>query len=233
MEKSDEQKQFPIIFPVVGFSDAFYVDGTNYDIPKHGFWRELKWSKDVDENKVIMTSKTNDREDYPFNLDLKLEFEKNNNEFSIRTTITNRSSKDSYFHFGYHPAFKIDNDSKINYQETGNEIDFGGSLNKEINIDKKTITKIGFGSEFDTIVYKTPKSNKLSYSYSGMNLEFEWDSINMQLWKPKEAMFLCVEPWDGEGDREKELIEEASKKKFINKVKPNESFTREMIIRIK
>ena len=222
--KKDWDKIFPIIFPVLATSVAYEHDGKEYDIPRHGFWSSLDWDgysigDEIDMQAIILASK-----DFPFSLDVNIKFKLIDNGVVISTKLTNFGKESAFVHFGYHPAFVIDETSTLEIKGTPLQIDIEGKLtNKEQQVKK--ISDLEFGKVFDTLVYKDIKDKHAILKNKDYSLDLSFNTKNLQLWKPSGASFICVEPWEGSNDQEAEVITNVSDKKDIVEIKSTGSKT--------
>ena len=62
-DKSIWNGQSPILFPVIGrlLDDKYILDGKEYEMPKHGFARNLQWSLKEKSEYVTLTSDNHNR----------------------------------------------------------------------------------------------------------------------------------------------------------------------------
>ena len=67
--------QAPILFPIVGrlIDDKYTLDGKEYEMPKHGFARKMKWNF-IESNgssmRFCLSDTAETREIYPYEFDL-------------------------------------------------------------------------------------------------------------------------------------------------------------------
>lgn len=227
-------KTAPVIWPNISNSLGFVVNGKNYELPRHGFWKELKWDQIYEGESISMLSTHFPTERFPFTIDIQNNISIEDNKVIFKTIFTNLGKEESYFHFGHHPAFKIDKNSEIliDSKEDPQMILSDGKLSKE-RYKLNKIMNIPFGESFDTLVYKDVNFNESIIQANGLNITVGWDGFNsLQIWKPREALFVCVEPWQGWNDQEYDSPKEAKDKLEIISLMPGETTTKTLTIQI-
>lgn len=225
------QKVYPMIWPMTSFSRAFVVDGQNYELPKHGFWNKMKWEQVYENDGLSLLATHFADETYPFTVDINHNIKLVDSKIVIATTFANLSKKNAYFNFGHHPAFKIDESSEFAFSKLVRPSFVG--LKQEMAPFEK-IVDMPFGDKYDTIVFHDAKGLVTEFEYDGVKIKVNAkDFDTTQLWRPKDANFICIEPWQGYNDDEYDYPMEASKKAETISLKPGEVITKEMIIEFK
>ncbi|NQZ28941.1 MAG: hypothetical protein HRT98_00995 [Mycoplasmatales bacterium] len=195
------KKQFPIIFPSLGFSKGFEYKDKKYDMPKHGFWKELDWQTFFENGEMLSVATLINPEKFPFIMDITQRIGLDGNSLYINYELTNLSKDDAFFQFGIHPAFKIQDSSYIKNIPETNIINMDGNLEeKQISIEKFPLNTLGFGKDYDTLIAKNIEKKKISLITNDYTINFLFDSPHLQIWKPKEDNFVCIEPWYGTND---------------------------------
>lgn len=205
------QKTYPMIWPVTSFSRAFEVDGESYELPKHGFWNKLEWEQiyEADGSLTLLATHIADNV-YPFTIDIQNNIKLEGNEIFISTKFQNLSKKTAHFNFGHHPAFKIDEESELEFSKLVRPLFFG--LKAEMAPFGR-LMEMPFGVNYDTIIFHNAKGLEVSFNYTGTQVKVSsMDFDTTQIWKPKDADFVCIEPWQGYNDDEYDYPTEASKK---------------------
>lgn len=228
-------KTFPMIWPNLSFSTGFEVDGKEYNLPKHGFWKELKWEWFYEDAKLVLVATHFKNDKYPYSIDITFEIFIVENSIHLRTSFTNVSGdkkNPSYFHFGLHPAFKIDENSRILFEgDNPTYLDFDGKHieNKEsLNLIKEA----SFGTKYDTLVFKNHSWDSIAIENEKYTIKWTTDANNTQIWKPKDALFICVEPWYGVNDKEYSAPKTPKHKKEIIELHSSETWVAENVIEI-
>ncbi|QHX36028.1 aldose 1-epimerase [Spiroplasma sp. TIUS-1] len=242
-------KVSPILFPICGKlkDDSFIYESKIYKMPKHGFVQGHtadKWTiEKLEDNKVsfLLSSDKELFKMYPFEFELRVEFElKSSNELSIRNTVINRSeTKDLFYSFGHHPAFKTNKDGVVKY----NKVEKFTNVfpNGFVDLNSKTYTTneiklndVKWSPDINPAVIKM-NSTKVEYRDSSREIDFMVsDFETMLLWsKDGGTKWLCFEPWNGLPDFANDDIIELSDKKGMVKVLKNESHSSNLLISLK
>ena len=234
-------KTSPILFPIVGRlkNDSYSINGKTYELPRHGFARNFEFEVEHQtENSVVflLTENPETLKQYPFQFELRLQYELIENSLKISYSVLNKSQEIMPFSIGAHPAFAIE-DSFSDYSlqfieaeefvsyELENE-QFSNSFRKinsengQINLDYSLFEK-------DALVFKHLKSDKLTLLKGNqpyLSVEFEGFPF-LGIWTKPNAPFLCIEPWCGLADNVNHngnIFE----KEGINLIQPSEKFSR-------
>ena len=222
------QKTYPMIWPVTSFSRAFEVDGQDYEIPKHGFWNKLEWEQIYENDSLTLLATHMEDSVYPFTIDIQHNIKLEDNKVVISTKFQNLSKKTAHFNFGHHPAFKIDEESEFEFSKLVRPLFFG--LKAEMAPFGR-ISEMAFGDKFDTIIFHDARGLEVSFKYDGVTTKvISKDFDTTQLWKPAEANFVCIEPWQGYNDDEYDYPTEASKKLETISLPFGEEVVKQMII---
>ena len=232
----------PILFPIVGRlkDNETIIDDTLYNMSQHGFARDMDFDLvNTTDNSITykLTSNENTKKYYPYSFELIITYKLVNNKVTIDWKVNNINSCDMYFSIGAHPAFNInsnlgDYSLEFNTRDNIENITLNGPYNdKYTKIENLDILNLSNDIlKNDTLIYTNidgikMKSKKEDYL---VNVEFK-DFPLVGIWSPycKEtnsiAPFICIEPWYGLCDNiNSDKI--FKNKKFINVLKPNESF---------
>jgi len=228
------KKTFPVIFPVVVVSTGFEVEGKNYDIPRHGFWNALEWETILEGEDLVFLSHHIANDVYPFTVSIQMKASITKDKgVKIEVQISNISKETAYFHFGFHPAFVIDKSSKIivDSKNKPREINLKGRLTDKSASLKETLVSMPFAQDYDTLVYKND-AKKVLLINNDFKVIVTHNAPNLQLWKPKDDMFICIEPWWGWNDSEYKAPNEAKDKKGIITLMSGKTFKATMNIKI-
>lgn len=228
------EKTFPMIWPNLGHSTGFEINGKEYELPKHGFWKDLDWQWFYEDEKLMLVATHFKNEKFPFSIDISFEIYIVENKIHLRTSFTNVSSdkNPAYFHFGLHPAFKIDENSKIIFDgKNPTQIDFDGK-HIESHESIEVIKDAKFGTKYDTLVFKNHAWDSIRIQNDKYSILWTTDANNTQIWKPKDAMFICVEPWYGVNDKEYDSPKSPKHKKEIIELFSAETWVAENVIEI-
>ncbi len=208
------KKKFPIIFPNLGTSTGYEYKGKKYNMPKHGWWKDLKWESFYEKGELLSVATIVDKELFPFKMDItqRITLEEESVVFSYE--LTNLDKEKAYFQFGIHPAFKIDENAHVRINETFKEVDSNGILTKETRKPHQSILKqMPFGTEFDTLIATDVKTKEIELFNNLEVLNIKFNSPHLQLWKPSRDSFVCIEPWYGWNDSFERVEDDITKKK--------------------
>lgn len=240
-------KTSPILFPIVGRlkNDTYSIENKTYELPRHGFARNFEFQiVNQTESSVVFVLESNSEtfKNYPFEFELRLEYELDENELKMKYFVENKSEATMPFSIGAHPAFAIENsfsDYSLKFNQTeefiSHELDneqFSNSFRK-INSENGQINLNYSLFEKDALVFKHLESNELTL------LKKKEPVLSVQLegfpylgiWTKPNAPFLCIEPWCGLADNVNHngnIFE----KEGINLLHPQDFFSRTIKIKI-
>lgn len=225
--------QSPILFPIVGrlIDDKYFLNGKEYEMPKHGFARKMEWSF-VSSDCGSMTFKLTETEDtlkmYPYCFDVVVTFSLEERTVRVSHDIVNKNDTVMYFSLGAHPAFncaigdklvfdlpetleteKIDLIKSLRMPETipvlNNETDI--IITKDI-FNEDALILNGFNSENITLM-SDKHSRKIKFNLG--------KAPYLGIWAKPGAPYVCIEPWCGVNDSY-EKKDDFSQKDGINAV---------------
>ena len=238
-------KTSPILFPIVGRlkNDTYSIENKTYELPRHGFARNLEFQiVNQTESSVVFVLESNSEtlKNYPFEFELRLEYELDENELKMKYFVENKLKATMPFSIGAHPAFVIENsfsDYSLKFNQTEEfisyELDneqFSNSFRK-INSENGQINLNYSLFEKDALVFKHLKSNELillNKNKPVLSVQFEGFPY-LGIWTKPNAPFLCIEPWCGLADNVNHngnIFE----KEGINLLHPQEIFSRRIKI---
>ena len=240
-------KTSPVLFPIVGRlkDDSYNYDGKSYQLPRHGFARNMEFSfdKKSDAQVIFELNETDETKvNYPFDFKLLIAYTLMDNELVIEYFVRNQSEKVLPFSIGAHPAFAI----------TGNFEEYVLAFNKDDIFETHHLENESFNGtttlvktenntfalnyaffEKDALVFKHLKSNEVVLKHLNKNiLKVNYDNFPyLGIWTKKNAPFLCIEPWCGLADNQNHNgnLED---KEGINLLPAGEDFLRAIRIEI-
>ena len=196
----------PLLFPNAGPLNCGL-----YNLPQHGFARRMPWNT-IGRNQNSITlqllSDEETSENYPFNFELKLKLEVDNNKLTHSLTIKNTGNISMPTAYGIHPYFEIPQEEKQNL------ITNIGNFNpKEINWMKE------FDQPFTNpgVVIVQMRGKEISIESASNIFNFA------RIWHLVGKNFICIEPWT----RDNFALDNPSQSLWI---KPDESVTLSVII---
>lgn len=235
----------PVLFPIVGrLKDHQYeYKGKVYQMPQHGFARDQVFELEDSNANSALFSLTYDQaslEKYPFQFKLFIRYLLNGNSLTIDYEIVNLSDSETmYYSIGGHPAFnvsQINRENQVDFDEVFFEI-YPDRSYKKIPISQEGYTQLHnieqVESERHQLKREDFKEDALVYEISNQSeviLRDEIENVEIRvkpnrmgylgIWSPypKEAPFICLEPWTGFADSEKATgkLEEKNEISFLD-----------------
>lgn len=245
----------PVLFPIVGklIDNTYTYEGKSYTMGQHGFARDKEFflvEQTESTIKVGLNSDDSTREVYPFDFELILSFELNEDSLICGYNVKNTSEDVMYFGIGGHPAFNIPLDNQGDFDDYYFEIEGadnwvryplqGAYINKEMSCKEESPSKIQISREVfenDALVFGTTGKQEISVksdlTNTGVKVSYD-DMPFVGLWSPypKEAPFVCIEPWCGIADTTTSTGD-ISEKFGMNRLESQEVFTNSYTITIK
>lgn len=231
-------RQAPILFPIVGQikEGKTIINGKTYMMGQHGFARDMEF-EEIEKNRYLLKSSKETLEKFPFNFELYVEYEVNENELTTKYRVINKDEKQMLFGIGGHPAFLCNystGDFQIQFNQTEDKLEFlqleNGliSCKKAPNIlEENSINLEADTFKNDAIIMKNLKSNKVTLYNKKENkkiLEFDFTGFPyLALWSKIGAPFVCIEPWYNTADKV-DLTGRFEDKENILKLEPEEKF---------
>lgn len=204
----------PLLFPICGGlkEDKFVYKGKSYTMPKHGFARTSEFEAEtVTENSAVFLLKSNSktRKCYPFDFELRVIYELNNNELTVTYDIKNMTDDDMYFSIGSHEAYSCPNgisEWSIIFEQNEDLIATpvdGPLLTYDENVILKNTHILPLKNEYfeiDALVFQNVKSRKLTLKNDKTGYEIKLDFNGfpyLLIWTKPNAKYICLEPWCG------------------------------------
>lgn len=234
------QRQSPILFPIVGQlkNGETIIEGNTYKMGQHGFARDMEFEV-VEENSYKLKASEKSFEKYPYNFELNVKYEADENEVTTTYEVVNKDNKEIIFGLGAHPAYKCDYSSGEYYLEfeqdendTVKVIMLENGLVSDKDVDKNRFFKTAKRFELnkdtfkdDAVILKNLKSNKVTlYKKDEKVLEFDFSGFNyLAFWSKVGANFVCIEPWFNTADNVNSNGEFITKENIL-RLKPEEKF---------
>ncbi|MDR0846502.1 MAG: aldose 1-epimerase family protein [Lactobacillales bacterium] len=214
----------PTLFPVVGKIKDGYFDyaGARYEMTSHGFFRDGETSLELTgENQVTATLVANEftKKMYPFDFVAKVVFTLVGRTVKVGYVVENPGSKDFPFSIGGHPAFNVPLEKGLAFEDYyfdfGEEQDVshipldlkdGGTSDLKNAQDVRLNAKLPISHkvfQYDAMIFATQGAQEIALKSDKGSKEvvvsYGADLNLVGLWSPypKEAPFVCVEPWYG------------------------------------
>ena len=228
----------PILFPVCG-NTSVKIDGEDYNIPFHGFARDIVFTlEDRKSDEITFVLKSNEQTFavYPFEFELRVNYKVISDSIIITNEIKNVGKSPMPFAIGRHDSFTLKKpignyklcfpcDEEFLSQKTNEKgqlinlyVDFGKGKEFELPEDYLTEgqTVIFGGINSDSVTLKTLDDQPIA--------EVLFDEIrNLLIWRPNEAQMICIEPWSALPDKFDEEGEEFLNKTRLSVIEPGKT----------
>ncbi|AZP92595.1 aldose 1-epimerase family protein [Enterococcus mundtii] len=213
----------PVLFPIVGRlkNDQYVYQGKTYSMGQHGFARDMDFEvaeHEQERAKFVLKSTPETKENYPFDFELVLVYELGGDGITVHYHVENIGEEEMYFSIGGHPAFNVPLEEGLTFEDfylafsprkSRLRLPLAGPF---IDMEQKTIgqtnTNLALFRELfdqDALVFETRGLNAYSIrsekSSHSVTLSYK-DMPYVGIWSPypKEAPFVCIEPWFGIAD---------------------------------
>ena len=212
----------PVLFPIIGAARGgeIRVDGKSYKIGNHGFARRSEFTlAEASDSRAVfrLTCSDTTLASYPFKFNLVLTYTLNGNTLEIGYQVENTDDREIFFQLGTHPAFNcpIDGGAFSDY-----ELEFAEEetlerlfLNDDgLVIAGKSTTVLQEGRILPlshemflegALVFRNVNSRRVTLrsSASDKSVAVSFNNFpDLGIWQPKNAPFVCIEPWHGIAD---------------------------------
>ncbi|XIF19774.1 MAG: aldose 1-epimerase family protein [Acetilactobacillus jinshanensis] len=239
----------PILFPIVGrlVNNQYQYHGKIYRMHQHGFARQSQFtveSKSADQVTFDLKASEKTYQKYPFNFDLKVSYRLTAHTVKVQIQVNNMGPKELWFSTGSHPGFNLPlkNDGtrfedyhltvapkkiypRIILKNSLNDIqnpvkaDMRTPLNLTHQLFNNDAFVLSLHNQQTTLMLTTFKNN------NGVALTvYKCPFVGIWSSYPKEAPFVCIEPWWGLADNYYHHGE-LTKKTAINKLPARQNFS--------
>ena len=104
-------RRSPVLFPIVGElnGQVYRYKGHEYRMPRHGFVRDMIFSKSAetdDQIWFVLDSNEETKKSYPFDFHLAIRYRLRGRILEVKWIVANKDSETMYFSIGGHPAFR-------------------------------------------------------------------------------------------------------------------------------
>lgn len=215
-------RRAPLLFPIVGRlkNDQYYYREQLYHMNQHGFARDSEF-KMVTHSEDFISFELSANEEtlkkYPFQFKLMVHYRLQQKQLLVWIDVINESNQEEMIYgIGAHPAFstQLNGDNfenyTIRYQSLSPFYRYMMEpplLNTEIveivNNPKIELERQWF--EHDAVIYGIDQTNTVitvhNQHHHGVQMSFK-DVPFIGVWSPypKDAQFICIEPWQGIAD---------------------------------
>lgn len=253
-DKEYWRRHAPVLFPIVGRlkNDQYEYNGESYKMSQHGFARDSEFTvEEVSANSAVFSLE--DTEDtlkvYPFKFKLYVKYLLHKNNVTVTYEVVNPSTAEvMYYSIGGHPAFNVSKDfdtgefNQVSFQlEPAKEyahipLSENGLLDTEqIHPSEASVAEVARETfKDDALIYEIDSQTEIVLDDQANQVEIRLKPSQMDyvgVWSPypKQAGFVCLEPWAGVADT-KNTSGQYEEKLGINQLDPNEKMTHDYTI---
>lgn len=211
----------PLLFPIVGklLDGKCLIKGQEYLMNGHGFLRDSEFellSQNETSIELIFKSNQETLKLYPYHFSVIVSYNVIDDQLNSEIKVVNESNEVMPFNLGLHPAFitnKFEDcklifpkpiTSKIgNVNLTNGTIDFLKTTKRFDNVSELPLNYEDYAEdaivldniEFDNVTLLNTKTNHgVKFTFNNFTMLGIWTPY------PKNAPFLCIEPWRGCAD---------------------------------
>lgn len=216
-------RQAPVLFPIVGkFKNGKYLhNGEEYALTGHGFARDKRFELIDSSDDELVYELIADKETlqvYPFDFRLRIRYKLVGNQLLVKWQVKNQGSGEMLFGIGAHPAFNVplkngtfeDYQLTINPEKSRTFVPLDAEtgmlfLSKKYSRSENEFNLSRELFKSDALIFETPGQTEvlLSNTVDDRSVKVSWEDMPfVGLWSPypKEAPFVCIEPWCGIAD---------------------------------
>ncbi|WP_405106190.1 aldose 1-epimerase family protein [Paenibacillus sp. FSL K6-1217] len=215
----------PVLFPIIGaaMGGEIKVDGQAYKLANHGFARRSEFTLvEASETQAVyrLSHSESTLASYPYPFHLFLTYTLSGSTLEISYRVENPGGQEIFFQLGTHPAFNCPIGGEGSF--TDYYLEFGQPERLERLFLNKTGQIIQGTSEtlledgnllplnhemfaHDALVFRNVRSQSvaLKSKQSDRSVTVAFTGFpDLGIWQPKNAPFLCIEPWHGVADSE-------------------------------
>ena len=199
----------PIMFPVCGGlrEDAYYLDGERYEMPKHGFARNVEWSVESAEAERAVFLLTATHPGFPFRYELRAAYALQGPSLRVTYSVSNRDERAFWCSVGSHEAWATPGGLErytveFEQPETLAVSELEGNLIRRTPVimaenAKELPLKTAYFA-VDALVFPSLRSRSvtLKNSLNSKKIRVDYDGMDvLMLWTKPGADYICIEPW--------------------------------------
>lgn len=213
----------PLLFPIVGNlrNNQAVLEGKVWELSKHGFCRDMDFSVTEQEaNRAVFEIRDSEetKKHYPYSFRLSLSYTLEDEALSMDYKVLNTDSRTMYYCIGAHPGFncplkeqeafedyelvfeKEETISSMVYDTGRLEFNPGKRIRRLEKSRTLSLTHDLFKE--DAVYFDSLESRKVSMvnrnTGNGVEVSFPgFETVAFWTPYPKNAPFICVEPWNG------------------------------------
>ncbi|MBT2289704.1 aldose 1-epimerase family protein [Paenibacillus albidus] len=247
----------PVLFPIIGAArnGEIKVDGQAYTIGNHGFARRCEFTlvEESDTTAVFLLSHSESTLDsYPFKFKLYITYTLNGNQLELGYRVDNIDEQDIFFQLGTHPAFNCPFAGEGSLADYFLEFDepehlerlflnasgllISGKSESVLHEAQQAILPLNHEMFYDgALIFREVNSRQITLKskLSATSVVVSYQGFpDLGIWQPKDAPFVCIEPWHGVADSE-HFEGELQDKEGIIRLPQGADFTSSLTIEIR
>lgn len=199
----------PILFPVAGGlkDDCYYLDGERYEMPKHGYVRQLEWTLESASESSAVFLMTEKHAGFPFAYELRACYELHENALRVAYHVSNRDSRTFWFGIGAHEAYATPGGLEaytIEFDEPECLANYpleGNFIKRETVVMAENAKTLPLKTEYfavDALVFRGLRSHGVTLTSKlhdrKVRVDFPEHGVLM-FWTKPGAEYICIEPW--------------------------------------
>lgn len=204
----------PILFPIAGAlkENAYYLDGKRYEMPKHGYVRNLLWKlEDCDGNSATFLI-TEKHPGFPFDYELRARYTLEGSSIRVTYQVNNTGNESFWYSVASHEGFATPggiSNYYIHFEKTEcleRQILQGSLLTHHSEVIHSATDKLRLSDQLftkDALVFLNLKSRTVTLE-SDLHLRkirIEYPECGvLLLWMVPGAEYICIEPWENAPD---------------------------------
>lgn len=215
----------PVLFPIIGAARGgeIRVDGQTYKMANHGLARRSEFTlQEASDTQAVFRLSHNETTlaIYPYKFNLFLTYILSGSQLEISYRVENTDDQDISFQLGTHPAFNCPIGGDGEFSDYYLEFEQKESLDRLfLNstgqlIGGKSTPMLGDSNIMplahamfleDALVFRNVSSKcvTLKSRLSDKSVSVAYSNFpDLGIWQPKNAPFLCIEPWHGVAEGE-------------------------------
>lgn len=223
----------PLLFPVCGHFDCI-VGGKEYPMPPHGFAKDIAFSLEKQTKSRLtfsISSSEETKQYYPYDFLYKITYRLRGKKLTVEHEVTNLSADPLYFACGGHESFLLENslsDYKLVFPVSETFVHRPHTEEGYLTGARETL---GVGTQLIlpethlrndfTVILENVRSRRVRLCKNGgeplADITFKGFK-NLLLWRPKNALMICIEPWTNLPDDETPIKRDFSEKNGLLRV---------------
>ncbi len=244
-------KTSPILFPFIGKLEGakYNYNGTDYDMDKHGFARDMDFNvikQETDNITFAIESNENTMKKFPFTFVLEVEYVLEADSVIENIRVINKGGEVMYFSFGGHPAFACplvkgnkrtscfvklygaENKEKVYSTQIGVPDGLLTGVKTEIALENGVFAITDDIFDNDALCFAEEGITAVSLLDENKNeyIRMDTDCLVWGIWSMPDsnAGYVCIEPWWGICDS-KGYAGDVQSRPYTNQVNAGETWS--------